>query len=305
MVNIASSSFEEIRNDLGIKFAAGAHDVRRVDVGEWQSTDVRDRPEMVSYEMENVVLEWYGGLPQSITELQEVVPANQPWAEAHFLERVSGTPYNPPPSHTIWPHAQANNSEFTKDEKFSHTYPERFWPKMANIGGETDQGRQIFVPHVGIRFEYGDLDGVMDLLTRNPLTRQAYLPVWFPEDTGVSHGERVPCTLGYHFLIRDGKLTVTYFIRSCDFRRHFCDDVYLAARLAQWVAHDLSEQLEDREGLRVTPHRLIMHVVSLHVFQGDLELMRSEYLSKAPVMPGLQVSSSVAETARRIREYKW
>ena len=67
--------------------------------------------------------------------------------------------------------------------------------------------------------DYGDLDDVVTLLTNDPLTRQAFLPMWFPEDTGVVHGTRVPCSLGYHFMQRDGRLSITYYIRSCDIVR--------------------------------------------------------------------------------------
>lgn len=310
MKSIASSSFTEIRNQLNLAFLAG-RDTKRVDVGEWQSTDVSDRPEMVTHELQDVVIEWEH-LPQSVEALQAAVPANQPWAESHFLERVFGTPYNPPPSHKIWPHAQAGNDGFMENGKFSHTYPERFWPQHARTEWREDgQGVTRPFPLRGIRFRYGDLDDVMDLMVRNPLTRQAYLPIWFPEDTGVHHRQRVPCTLGYHFLIRDGKLTVTYFIRSCDFRRHFADDVYFAARLAQWVANDLSEQLEESQGLTVRADRLIMHVVSLHLFEGDLRLMHAEYGRSRPEpkrltnQTALRIQSSTAELAKNLESFKW
>jgi thymidylate synthase len=76
---------------------------------------------------------------------------------------------------------------------------------------------------------------VIDLLRDRPTTRQAFIPIWFPEDTGAHHGERVPCTLGYHLMARDGRLKIVYYMRSCDFLRHFRDDVYMAGRLCQWV----------------------------------------------------------------------
>src|SRR3954468_15378336 len=93
----------------------------------------------------------------------------------------------------------------------------------------------------GIRYDYGDLQDVVDMLVRSPYTRQAVLPVWFPEDTGAVHGERVPCTLIYHWMLRDGRLHCFYDIRSCDFVRYFRDDVYFAMRLTQW----LIEQVQD------------------------------------------------------------
>src|SRR5688572_11205322 len=57
--------------------------------------------------------------------------ANMPWSENHFQERIGGVPLNPPPSHKVWPFGKNNNEAFTADDKFDHTYPERFWPKFA------------------------------------------------------------------------------------------------------------------------------------------------------------------------------
>jgi hypothetical protein len=135
----------------------------------------------------------------------------------------------------------------------------------------------------GIRFDYGDLDDVVDLLVRSPLTRQAYLPIWFPEDTGAHHRQRVPCTLGYHFMIRESQLSCRYYMRSCDLIRHFTDDLYMAARLMQWITDQLNmcpnpwhDSAPARKVLvcpecksSVKTGRLIMYISSLHAFTGD------------------------------------
>lgn len=249
-----------------------------VDVGEWQSTDISGKPEMVSFELDQVSFDY------RITA-GDTIPANLPWAEEHFQERVSGIPHNPPPSHKNWPYAQTNNDQWKGKGQFSHTYPERIWPKEAGYFTiDTGEGVNAY----GIRFDYGDLTDVISLLINNPLTRQAYLPIWFPEDTGVVHGKRVPCTLGYHFMIRNNQLTCTYYIRSCDLRRHFADDLYMAVRLAQWVAGKISGVLQVRQGFPLIAHRVIMHIASLHIFQGDYQMMTS-YGPK----PEVQVSSNI------------
>jgi len=220
-----------------------------VKVGEWQAIKDETLPMMDTIELEDISL--YVDIPESIESWQQVVQPNLPWAEEHFLERVSGIPWNPPPSHVRWPFAQRDNQEHTKDQKFSHTYPERFFPIFAGDRLDALQG---------IRFGYGDLNDLINILRERPGTRQAYLPVWFPEDLAASHqGERVPCTLGYHFLQREGKLKITYYIRSCDFYRHFRDDVYMAGRLCQWVA----------EAIGSKPNKLVMHISSLHIFSAE------------------------------------
>lgn len=237
-----------------------------VEVGEWQSQDVSEKPHMVSRELRHETFRL--PIAFSVAGLQHDIKPNLPWAEDHFQERVNGEPLNPPPSEAWWPYRVNGNAEHKEDEKFSHTYPERMWPTFANVGGTTNLGRQIFVPHVGVRFEYGDLADLIRQLVKNPQTRQAYLPIWFPEDTGAVSGQRVPCTLGYHFLIRNGKAEIVYYIRSCDLLRHFTDDVYMACRLLQWVVGKLREH-----GINATASSLIMHISSLHVFRGDYPRM--------------------------------
>lgn len=234
-----------------------------VDVGEWQA--IRgDIPQARTIEVEDVSL--YFDIPDSIEDLQEEVHPNLPWAEEHFVERVSGMPLNPPPSHIRWPFAQQGNDVHLSEHQFSHTYPERIWPKFA--------GEDSFYSKFGIRYPYGDLNDVIDLLRKSPHTRQAYLPIWFPEDTGAVSGQRVPCTLGYHFLVRDGKLKIVYYIRSCDFFRHFNDDVYMAARLAQFVAG----QLQD-----VVAGKFVMHISSMHVFEPERERLVNLVRDYSPV----------------------
>lgn len=223
-----------------------------VDVGEWQAIQ-GDILQAKTIELEDVSFEIE--IPITSNELQFQVKPNLPWAEEHFEERVSGIPFNPPPSHVRWPFAQQDNEQHTDGKKFSHTYPERFWPKYA---GQHVQSTS------GIRYPYGDLGDLVSLLKDRPNTRQAFLPVWFPEDTGAVENQRVPCTLGYHFLLRRNELKIVYYIRSCDFLRHFRDDVYLAARLCQWVAAQIGCE----------PGHLVMHISSMHVFSVERELIR-------------------------------
>lgn len=188
--------------------------------------------------------------------------ADTKWADLHFTERISGLPLNPGSSYKIWPY-YGKDEVWREDEKFSHTYMERIWPKMAGYFYDStcSDGRV----NRGIRFEYGDLDDVIKLLAKDPDTRQAYLPIWFPEDTGVVHNKRVPCTLGYLFNIRNEYLHCTYYIRSCDYIRHFHNDLYLTNRLAEYVREIIA-----RKTLR--PYKLgfmYFHCQSLHIFKND------------------------------------
>ena len=186
-------------------------------------------------------------VPDNLDRLRGAIKPNLPWADDHFKERVSGWPLNPGETWKNWPWALAADKHRTEGECFSHTYMERFW--AAKTDGH------------GIRYPYGDLGSLVELLRREPNTRQAYLPVFFPEDTGAIHGGRIPCTLGYHFIQRGGYLHMSYYIRSCDLYRHFRDDVYLAAKLLLWV--------RDQVNPNWTPGWLRMDIGSLHCFVND------------------------------------
>ncbi len=225
-------------------------------------------------------------IPETLEELREEVKPNLPWADEHFQERISGTPYNPPPSHVRWPFAQKNNAQFGGEEKFSHTYPERIWPKYAGVDDISPTGdgeveyvkdpNRIFIPKYplsGVRFKYGDFEDVLELLKKEPFTRQAFLPIWFPEDTGSVHGERVPCTIGYHFMRRGDHLHIVYFIRSCDYVRHFRDDIYMACRKVMWVLERL-KKMDPKNWEGVTPGYYAMHITSLHCFHKEKEILK-------------------------------
>lgn len=239
-----------------------------VDVGEWQS----QKKEVLMRELLHVVFEW--PMPEDKVSLGMRTGARLPWAEDHFKERVGGEPLNPSPSEAWWPFASkkegTNVDHKSEGEAFSHTYPERMWPKLANPIGSGIMDPHDMMPTMGIRFEYGDLADVVNQLSHSPNTRQAYLPIWFPEDTGAVHGKRVPCTLGYHFIIRDGVIDVSYFMRSTDLLRHFQDDVYLAVRLAHYLVSELREDNPHRP-LRVG--KLIFHTANLHIFEQDVALI--------------------------------
>lgn len=236
-----------------------------IHTGEWQSMDTSSSPIHATHELEDVSIRLHG-LPTDADDARKLIQPDLPWADDHFAERVSGIPHNPPPSAASWPYAVRGHVDHTHGGQFDHTYPERFWSKFANVESTRPNGRQVFVPHNGIRFEYGDLMDLVALLARSPLTRQAYLPVWFPEDTGAVSGQRVPCTLGYHFMIRNGRLTCRYYLRSCDVYRHMVNDVYFAVRLTQWICGKLNGLFEAEP---VVPGDLVMHISSLHAFVAD------------------------------------
>lgn len=265
----------------------------KVDTGHWQGVETEGKPDLVTREVTN--LTWSAPIPETPKLLAFECSPNIPWAEAHFQERVSREPSNPGEEYKNWPWWRGSDGqkEMTQthiqvqdDPKFTHTYQERFWPKEAGelahyerqplTGFPEDESRTapVRVPIKGIRYAYGDLDDVVNLLYKHPHTRQATFPIFFPEDTGAVHGGRIPCSLHYHFLLRNNKLHLWYPIRSCDAVRHFRDDIYLAGRLCQWVIAELVEKELRSEGpqvwVDVDPGDLHFTAYSFHVHMGDI-----------------------------------
>lgn len=208
------------------------------------------------------------------------IKPNLPWADRHFEEeRVSGEPINPGETWKIWPYAASAARHLRGGENveaYDHSYAERYWPKQAGLYGDLVSGYDPaagVVAH-GIRFPIGDLDDLVTILELDPLTRQAYLPIFYPEDTwGAKEKKRVPCTLGYHFICRDEQIHIVYPMRSCDFVRHFRDDVYLTLRLLLWVLEELKRR-DPETWVDVVPGTFRMHITSLHCFVQDRENMR-------------------------------
>lgn len=254
----------------------------------WQSVDVSSLPEAATHEVLNhrLTAQVY---TSDLDVLRADIQPNLPWADDHFLERVGGKPLNPGVQWAHWP--WANSADKFRTEKvpqggefdghydlgFSHTYMERMWPRKANLSRQDAANLGPNGGRTGIRYKFGDAMDVVKHLAKHPLSRQAYLPIWFPEDTG-KDDVRVPCTLGYHFIMRGGYLHCTYYIRSCDAYRHLRDDVYLTVRLLLWMLDELvlyeqkhhqPVRLEDAVWQNVKPGLFTMHIVSLHVFRND------------------------------------
>lgn len=201
---------------------------------EWQSIRINENNPIVSLNNIFFTINNIEGLNQDM-----------PWSEDHFQERINGKPINPGNEYKNWPYYKSldNDELFRVGGKFSHNYMERYWCKGFK----------------GIRFNYGDLNDIIERLKLNTYTRQAFLSVWHPEDQS-NHGERVPCTIGYWFNRVDDKLEVTYLIRSCDIVRHFKNDLYMTYRLLEHVSTQIGLQ----------PGKMNVWIGNLHCFKSDL-----------------------------------
>lgn len=254
-----------------------AKDGNRVQADQWQSTaQVDPMKQVIEFEFCTVVYD----MPPDTAILRSELTPNLPWAEEHFQERVSGVPLNPPPSHVRWPFAQATgandlaNGLHMSDERFSHSYPERLWSHDRYITAPPSDMFDIRSVKPFDAQPLAHLSDLVQLLADHPTTRQAFIPIWWPIDGKMAEKERVPCTIGYHFLLRDGMLHCHYFMRSCDAMRHLPDDLYMAARLTQWMCEQLNDYWRANNHFAgLQPGRLVMQITSLHIFEGDLAVI--------------------------------
>lgn len=212
----------------------------------WQAQEVN----ATMFEINNIFLEMQ--MVPTIGQLEIETGCDLPWSENHFQERMANDPEarNPGREWYNWPYYQhgKDDNRFRETGLFSHTYQERFYPE----------------PGYG-RFPNGNVKDVIFRLKNDLTTRQAFLSIWHPEDQS-NNNQRVPCTIGYWFNVRNNKLNITYLIRSCDATRHFRNDVYMTQRLAQTVSQELNLEL----GI------MSMWIGSFHCFEPDVYTLQKK-----------------------------
>ena len=177
----------------------------------------------------------------------EVTNVIQPWADEEFEERIydpfkypleyeeiEGVYINPGEAYKlredVW-------NEYMHDGKFAYTYNERIWFN-------------------------NQITKIINRLKEDHDSRQLWLSIWNPwkDPNNLGGVSRVPCSLGYNFQYREGKLNIHYVMRSCDFNTHFPNDVYLAIRLLEWVAFKCNMEVGN------FTHTMF----SLHVYKKDV-----------------------------------
>jgi hypothetical protein len=276
MLSIQCKSFADVRTILAAKIL----EAPKVRTERWQGVDATKNPALVSYELRNVEIEVPLQGDVDLDYWRADIRPNLPWADDHFKERVCGEPLNPGEQWKNWPWANSADRHRLENQRFNHTYMERLWPKWAGMAFDhvvqygvrrMPGGRQM--PRQGINGNYGDLQDLVELLANEPYTRQAWIPLFFPEDTGRGDGGRKPCTLGYQVLVRDdgdgARAHIWYPLRSCDLIRHWADDCYMAVRLLLWIIMQCQIRRPDL-WTGVLPGTYAMHCTSLHIFENDM-----------------------------------
>lgn len=166
---------------------------------------------------------------------KEKDPSYLSWVVAEAKERV-GIRYceNKNPGEA-WKHYEKFWKSFLHDGMFSYTYVERLQEQIKYVIKE---------------------------LTLRPNSRQAIITMYDRHQDMMNWGgkARVPCSLTYHFLMRENKLSLVYSQRSCDFLKFFQADIYCSIEMLKYIAQQLDVEVKS-----------FTHFInSLHVFKKDV-----------------------------------
>jgi thymidylate synthase len=197
-----------------------------------QDKDIADDPDYDTQEYLNMV---YMVTHPNLEDLRPHVKTWE-WCEAEFAERIKGI-Y--PQDGQAWKLRPEVWSEF--NGHFGYSYGERY-------RGHTNYGN------------FDNLNAIINELRRHPDTRQAFLPVFEGRDPSRLGRIRVPCSLGYWFALRQGKLHITYLQRSGDYFTHLANDLWLTRKLQEHVAKEIGAQ----------PGTYTHWIGSLHVYKKDV-----------------------------------
>jgi thymidylate synthase len=198
-----------------------------------QNMDISNNPD---YEMLEITNYAYVVLKPEIA----LIPLKDAqWCQEEFGERISGLPSNPGFAYLLrkeyWEQFFSKIKGNSRNPVMDYSYPERMFQQLPSI---------------------------VSALKKDLYTRRAFLPIFSNKDDWAEDMDvRIPCSLGYWFSYRQDQLNMTYLQRSADFSEHFNNDIWLAARLKDYVA----------EKLGVKSGSFTHWLGSLHIFSKDVK----------------------------------
>lgn len=152
----------------------------------------------------------------------------------------------------------------------------RFNERLAEYA---DNGRLMGAYGPRLRRWHGKVDQlgvVRQLLAADQATRRAVIQLFDPEADACGHKD-VPCTLGYRFYLREGRLHMHTTMRSQDLWLGFCYDIFTATILQELLAGWIGAE----------PGNYVHNVDSLHLYADDVPLVRQ----LPAAAPGVRMAS--------------
>ena len=203
-----------------------------------QDQDVGDDPKFRTIELSGYAYRLSNPDPGEIIQMADYFDYDQDyqkWMIQEAAERLYGGPFPLNPG-AAWALREDFWGKFIRNGVFSYSYAERWQAQLPYIVRE---------------------------LTEKPNTRQAILTMYDRHEDMLNWGgfDRVPCSVSYQFILREGKLDVIYNQRSCDFMKFFLEDIFFTVKMADYVGTRIKSE----------PGDFVHFLGSLHAFQGDLE----------------------------------
>ena len=165
-------------------------------------------------------------------------PRSLNWVEEEFKERISNNWINPGEAWKIRPELW---EQFLVDGAFDYTYNERLQKNHT-------------------------IDKVISEIKKNPDSRQLVMSIWHPVDIiWIGGVKRVPCSIYYQILVRNGQVNLIYNQRSADVVTHFGNDVYLAWLMMDFIAKEVD----------LKPGFLYHNIASLHCYRKDWDKLKT------------------------------
>ncbi len=148
--------------------------------------------------------------PLDIDEMIQHRGLNIEWCRRDFEERTSTADINPGEAYKL----REEWEEFVHGGKFAYTYNERLIYQLRET---------------------------IKLLKFDPDTRQAVITIYEGGKDVHNRGgiKRVPCSMYYQFMVRNGALDCVYTMRSSDFMTHFPYDIWHAVMLQNLIAKEI------------------------------------------------------------------
>lgn len=159
----------------------------------------------------------------------------------------------------------------TEDPEGGGFYPDKLHPRLREV-----------MEGAGFSYEYrtrlqGMVPSVTSTLINNPDSRRAYWSIFQPLDgQRAMLPTRIPCSLGYHFLIREvpghgARLHVTYVQRSADFDSFWLSDLWFASQMQYLIWSSIRNNTASSEAQLCLGQ--ISHIIlSFHTFNTHEEI---------------------------------
>jgi thymidylate synthase len=197
-----------------------------------QNKDVKNKDAFITKELTCYTFMILDGRDRDVMIRYFKIP--KAYVEQEWKDRISGLEnhgVNPGEAWKLMP--KLWKQYLNKDGTFDYTYSERF-------------------------YEWRQPLNVRDELLKHPNSRQGVVAVYNQAHDSRNIGKkRIPCSMYYQFLIREGKVNIIYTMRSCDFLNHLGADVWLTFEFQKWMAHELKREV----GM------LTMFIGSLHIYK--------------------------------------